>query len=1422
MNEKGQPEFLDRTIEENKQKDLYKRAIIKDLSFYWNSSEVTTSFISSENFTNDYRKKFLQEYILRNDSKAQSMQPILMISLESNLTFKNVNKPDQEKEPRYKVDIDLKPINITVNSDQVNQMIGTVDQFNLITKSRKYKHILPTLTTDEMLQETILYKKALNEFLLKYEDSDFKWSEELNNSKRKNEAEPIRQALARLSNDALAEASKEVILQAEKKKLLNKIEKKIVKKGFFGFWKADDKEASQSAEEMQKVEAFFDSFIQENAEQIGKKLMTGFLLQLNLTLSEASIFLIHGKSQQGLLADARKMKIVFEMLKIDNYDITNFGLTLNTLEMFFIQKYPNSDYYKKTSVMKKAGSKDSSGDFASFTLKRKVRDKKEIIDIAGDIHGTEFLFIPEIVIVMKKFFKFQKQDAKDSFADVAYEKIADLSKNAQDQIKNLISDYSSTVNIMILCGSVTVLFPLVQKMGNDSDCWVVNLAEVQIYTNPVSTATGETNYNTLNYVINKINVKYYERLMFYHQDSKNALQEAGEMGDKKMRYLMYETRIAVELKLLADAKAKPEDSDVILNVDIGHISINLNGHMFRRLKELNNCFDFSQEKEFNEYLETEKQLILKNSDGLFKVYYEDAFDLSGQWNQYIMVCSGFYLYFFKSPTDLEASKHVFIKKATLTIDNKNFDFPNVLRIKNKFEEVIIALENEESLHRLIKVIDKKNDEYSKANLVVNFTDEEIKEEKAKKIAHIDKQLLKLSLKFEGLGLHIYQKDKLVDEVQVNNLSIFYLQRPLDQTIQVDLREVTIIDYVAKKPEEQSVLMLASKPEAGEENQRVKDLIHFELIIYDEKHPTFQEKLNQKEFILAFNTLFLNWIPERIFSLIHFFTKKKTPKKESEDLSDKISPTMRQSDVIKIEGQKQYIAKKTDNKQVARLLSGLIKVKQLSVTLTSRISWIKLANVTLSRLNMTLISDKNLSNFKGSLENIQAFDLTNYQQNGKTEICPYELIGIEKGQSLMNFEFEFRDENYMKEIGTDFNTVIHIDLHSVRVNWVQQPAMRIINYVMNFILNFDFGLNIPMEKKIQDAKVQINNPKFMEVVVTANHPRVMVTPKPSSKVFFELDLGLLTVKNTIGKSTTRLLKPIPGVDFVFKDTYRIETSEMKLTKVFDNNGTIGRVSLIENFKLVLFFERCLWYEEYVLGLDIPQREKYKTLDNTFFLNGTITPVHLKFNQEDYLDIMDTIFENFAFDDTRDPIFYLDEDLTPEMAEVNSPTPIDLTLGIEYIGAVAIDQMINFPVLKVIALSPWIKFYRNRTLAKFIDVSVEKLTGSYFEAGKNSLEVYEKTLLGQTFNERLIKFPSEDKIIEELLKPDLVNQSKEELKNLKQNNLKVDVKLNNGNKDININVTELKVLLILGVVMRLKDFFMLHGEDNNPNQGNFLGL
>jgi len=80
------------------------------------------------------------------------------------------------------------------------------------------------------------------------------------------------------------------------------------------------------------------------------------------------------------------------------------------------------------------------------------------------------------------------------------------------------------------------------------------------------------------------------------------------------------------------------------------------------------------------------------------------------------------------------------------------------------------------------------------------------------------------------------------------------------------------------------------------------------------------------------------------------------------------------------------------------------------------------------------------------------------------------------------------------------------------------VLRIVSYVLNFIMDFDYGTVISDEEKYARAIYATKTlPTFVEVKVKANHPKIKAKPKTSSNVYFELDLGAITISNETDKT-----------------------------------------------------------------------------------------------------------------------------------------------------------------------------------------------------------------------------------------------------------------------------------------------------------------
>ena len=1419
INEQGLPEFMDRTLEENKMKDLFKKLVVKDISLYWKANESSTSFISTSPCTKEEKKVFLKEMIFRKGD-VQITQPILSLSLESQLVLKNLNK-ETNGEPRYKLDIDLKPIDVTLDNQQMNQMISTMNSIARAEREgkRQLKEFILNASEDE--EESLLFKQNLTEFLLSIEDSEFKWKDELANPKRREISDQIKGHLSKLSNQTLSAISREVIIKDEKRRLIQKMEKKVVSKGFFSFFKSAAKEKEEN-EELNKVAGYFDAFIQEN-EKISQNIMKGFVFEINLRFSEASIFLLDAKSLEfhGLLLTINDTRLKVQYHNHQEYDLARIEFLIKDIKLSIQKDALRQSAHKEITILAKYDSSNKK-DFASLLFEMKnYSEGSKAIDIKGNIQGTELTFLPELVIGARKFLNFDK-DKDDNVIDLAYEKMNNMSKNAQDQFKSVLDEFSSTITVSLTWDLFNVIVPLDPSANRNSDSWILAINGFNVYTDPDASKGESQLYDNLKLELNSINIKYFEKVSTY-LSQKSCFPNQPEI--KAMFPLMDDTKIITELKVMRKMlKHNNEDNPpFILSFFIGNIAVNLNNLFYNKILELQKCFDFSKEKVLNEYLEIKKNAILQDSEGTFTVYFRENDKISNGWEKYTVISSGFDLFFYKNQNDLEAVKSFFTKNARVTIDKETYDSPNILKLNNQVEEIVISMETENDLNNLVEIIQNKNKEYKDENLSTTIAFEELQSiiEKDKESINYNNITFKLNMVFEGLHLDLYEEfETKLNQISLYHLSIDSTLKDFDQTLKIQLASLSIVDYTLKLENNQPIQILSSNSEAINPLDNENGLITIGARFLQEGHPDFRKLLNEKEVNVLFNSLSINYIPERVYFLMDFFLKPLSPKAAENNNSRRNSISSNNSNVDLEEEQidtgKQYINKKADNKEEVRFIVGVVKVNELSLTLYTQISHIKLAKATLQNLATDIVVDKNALSCKGSLKNMQVFDLTNYQQGQmSTEIVPYELIGIEKGSSVLEFEFTQRHEKYMKELKTDVENVINLNINSIRVNYINEPILRIANYFTNFILDFNFAEIKSFEQKMDQAIKQIRKPRFNNLNISINHPKVILKAKPHSQVYFELDVDTINVTNKVSKNTERILQKVPSLTYVFAETYKIILSDIVLTKKTIEGKSVW---LSNSFKLDLDFERCLWENEYILANQINQDEQSSILDNGFYLKGGATPIFVKFNQEDYLDIMDTVNYNLTFEDMKDSQYHIEPE---EILNSKYVTPIHMELKFEYIAAIAMDQIVRSPLTKAVALSTFIGFNRDRKNYQSVKIMIKKLIANYYEQNIESSYYIEKTLVGHSYIERETPMKDEESVIE-IFKPEIIEQERKELESHKDTLIDIDYKKYvNQDKEMVLDIKHLACFLNLQVLLRLKDFFNLEDDDSNKKEGVQLG-
>jgi hypothetical protein len=124
VNDKGEKQFLDRTISENKNKPMKKQLNLSNLGVYWNAEERK---MLNNNKNEKEVVEYLNESIRRKGKDSKMIEYVISISAEAKLQQNQVKNFEQ---PEIEAGINLDVIDISLSKAQLQQIILIAEFFS--------------------------------------------------------------------------------------------------------------------------------------------------------------------------------------------------------------------------------------------------------------------------------------------------------------------------------------------------------------------------------------------------------------------------------------------------------------------------------------------------------------------------------------------------------------------------------------------------------------------------------------------------------------------------------------------------------------------------------------------------------------------------------------------------------------------------------------------------------------------------------------------------------------------------------------------------------------------------------------------------------------------------------------------------------------------------------------------------------------------------------------------------------------------------------------------------------------------------------------------------------------------------------------------------------------------------------------------
>ncbi|EGR27232.1 PH domain protein [Ichthyophthirius multifiliis] len=680
----------------------------------------------------------------------------------------------------------------------------------------------------------------------------------------------------------------------------------------------------------------------------------------------------------------------------------------------------------------------------------------------------------------------------------------------------------------------------------------------------------------------------------------------------------------------------------------------------------------------------------------------------------------------------EIIRQIYIKNS-LILEKKEKELEEIqpfqFCIKNRYEKVVFAFENEQEMKNWLQKISQKIEQYATLEELLKI--QEKKEEKQQQYTknttfdQKNKPFLKITAFMENFSFK-FKKTKSLQEnpfhfqLFLNNFnykkSLFQFQNESF----LEFQSFQIIDGVHKFQNEifQQFLLIEKGSLYLNRLKKNKEIskAHFEVFFKC-------ENLN------------LNWKPDTYIEIIKFIYQKIKKQKfliqqfqEKEDEKDtflqkilkKAQEENKEKKISFQNSQKTVLDKKCifqdfqnaqKSSRCSQLLTKMVfSIQNLDILCFHRTSNQQVFKINGNSLQNTVYKTSEALFIDGKILDISIYDQTGYPKNEK----PYILIGKQKDQQQQDNNIciykwsTYKDQNiYNKDQITSF---LYLEFNNIEALYQNQPILRIINYITYYLI-FIF---------IQPQSIVMNDDFLQQRILNRQKAKVKQVYGNKLDLLKQLlfptfiDFGIF-LNNTILK-----IKPFA----YFREYFQLNISKIDIL----NENIISNKRFTQDFShLFDLYEENWLINCYQLTIEyIKEDEKINTLINSSFkINSLLYPLKLKLLRKQYVHIIRMCIHNFTYGDQKDHLYYHNYDIQDYI----KPTQLVFLLDFPKVDLYPV--LNEEPQCKLMLQNMRLEWIKNTDSTISIGLWAQKIKLCAFEKFNDS--IIEKIILGENINE-----------------------------------------------------------------------------------------
>ena len=288
------------------------------------------------------------------------------------------------------------------------------------------------------------------------------------------------------------------------------------------------------------------------------------------------------------------------------------------------------------------------------------------------------------------------------------------------------------------------------------------------------------------------------------------------------------------------------------------------------------------------------------------------------------------------------------------------------------------------------------------------------------------------------------------------------------------------------------------------------------------------------------------------------------------------------------------------------------------------------------LNLSIFLKTSSIEVSGSMDSLRLMDVTGYpvtdctyKRGGEND---YELLNS-KSKKILDFKMIFIDDDCFLE--DKIYNYININFDGLILNYVQQPVLRMIDYLNEKILGvLTEDYKTPEKIKLHPRRLKqiVKDPRFTELKIKLKNSEInlMILPLVDEKL--KVSIKDIIIENYSEKDYGRFEKENEsGQDFIFTDVININLKGISLNK--QEEGYEKLKSISNDFDIEISISRVLNSIEVMHFF-----ANLVKLDDGIKIKMKTNLLKLYWQKTEYLHLMKIVFNNLSYDDGYDNLIY----------------------------------------------------------------------------------------------------------------------------------------------------------------------------------------